>query len=99
MAFNLPLEIGDTGVCAAYWRITHVQLDRNAGIVEATLHGYRDEAARREDKAPMQRLAFRLQQARMANPDSVSMDELYRAIREEPAGGEAPAIFAAASDI
>ena len=33
MAFNLSLEIGDTGVCAAYWRVTHVQLDRNAGIV------------------------------------------------------------------
>ena len=46
----------------------------------------------------MQRMAFRLRQAEMEDPGSMSMDDLYRAIRREPAGGQPP-IFAAAADI
>lgn len=104
MAFLKPIEVNETGITADYWRLTHVQLDRVAGVVEAQLHGYRDESARREGKAPLQRLGFRLEQAAMDDPSSLAIDGLYRAIRAQPAGtgteGEAlPPVFAGAADI
>lgn len=99
MAFMLPIEVLETGVTADYWRITHVQLDRSAGIVEAVLHGFRDEEARRADKAPMQRLAFRLPLHAIAEPSSLDLPKLYDAVRREPAGEDAAPIFAAAVDI
>ena len=99
MAFLLPIELDNTGVSASYWRITHLQMDRNAGIVEAVLHGFRDEAARRDGKAPLHRLQFRLPGTALEDPATLAMDDLYRAIRQEPAApGEAP-LFAAAADI
>lgn len=98
MAFELPLEVGSTGVCATYWRISHVQLDRNAGIVEATLHGYRDAAARTEGKEPLRRASFRLSLNALGDPQALALDDIYRAIRHVP-DGEEPPLFAAAADI
>ena len=98
MAFELPLEVGSTGVCATYWRISHVQLDRNAGIIETTLHGYRDAAARDDGKEPLRRVGFRLAQSDLGDPRSLALEDLYRAIREAP-DGEEPPLFAAALDI
>ena len=104
MAFLIPIEINDTGAFAEYWRLTHVQVDRIAGIVEAQLHGYRDQAARRAGKAPLQRLSFRFEQDVMDDPYNLAVEDLYRTIREQPAGtGEGgaalPSAFAKATDI
>jgi hypothetical protein len=93
MAFLIPIEVMETGVTAAYWRITHVQLDRAAGIVETVLHGFRDEEARHDGKAPLQRLSYRLRLDAMENPSS-----LYDAVRRAPAGEDEPPVFAAAAD-
>lgn len=104
MAFLKPIEINGTGVVAEYWRLTHLQLDRIAGVVETQLHGYRDEAARRTGKAPLQRLSFRFGQDTVEEADSLAVAALYHAIRAQPAGigadGETlPSVFAAAADI
>ncbi len=104
MAFLKPIEINGTGVVAEYWRLTHLQLDRVAGVVETQLHGYRDEAARRDGKAPLQRLSFRFEQGAVEEADSLDVAALYRAIRAQPAGVEAggealPPVFASATDI
>lgn len=99
MAFLIPIEINDTGAFAEYWRLTHVQVDRTAGIVETLLHGYHDEAARRAGKSPLQRLSFRFEQAAMEDPYTLAMEDLYRAIRQQPEGGGQPSRFAKAADI
>ena len=104
MAFLKSIEIHDTGITADYWRLTHVQIDRVAGVVETQLHGYRDETARRSGKAPLQRMSFRFEQASTDASRDVSIDALYRAVRDQPAGlgahGEAlPPVFASATDI
>lgn len=104
MAFLIPIEINNTGAFAEYWRLTHVQVDRVAGIVEAQLHGYRDEAARRGGKSALQRLSFRIAQDTMEDPYTLSVDDLYRAIREQSTGAgedgrELPSAFAKATDI
>lgn len=99
MAFLIPIEINDTGAFAEYWRLTHVQVDRVAGIVEAQLHGYRDEAARRAGKSPLQRLSFRFDQATMEDPYTLAVDDLYRAIRLQSGAEAEPSRFAAATDI
>jgi hypothetical protein len=99
MAFLIPIEINDTGAFANYWRLTHVQVDRIAGIVEAQLHGYRDEGARRSGKAPLQRMNFRFDQATMEDPYTLAVEDLYRAIRLQPEGEGVPSRFATATDI
>lgn len=99
MAFLIPIEINDTGAFAEYWRLTHVQVDRVAGIVEAQLHGYRDEAARRAGKSALQRLSFRFEQAAMEDPYTLAVEDLYRSIRLQPESGGAPSRFANATDI
>lgn len=99
MAFLIPVEIHDTGAFAEYWRLTHVQLDRVAGIVEAQLHGYRDETARRAGKSPLERLNFRFEQAAMEDPYTLAVEDLYRAIREQPTPEGRPSRFAKATDV
>lgn len=99
MAFLIPIEINDTGAFAEYWRLTHVQVDRVAGVVEAQLHGYRDEAARRAGKAPLDRQSFRFDQAAMEDPYTLAVEDLYRTIRLQPEANGAPSRFAAATDI
>jgi len=104
MAFLIPIEINDTGAYAEYWRLTHIQVDRVAGVVEAQLHGYRDQDARGAGKSPLQRLNFRFAQDEMEDPYTLSVDDLYRAIRGHSSGTDhkgaaLPSPFAAASDI
>ncbi|MFL1461146.1 hypothetical protein ACI6QG_03005 [Roseococcus sp. DSY-14] len=99
MAFMLPIELDNTGVSAAYWRITHLQLDRNAGVLDAVLHGFRDEAARRAGKAPMHRLAFRFGPQAPVTAGDLAIEEVYRAIRGEPGPDGAAPLFAHAADI
>jgi len=102
MAFLKSIEINDTGITAEYWRLTHVQVDRVAGVIETQLHGYRDEAARRAGKSALQRLSFRFSQDAMDDPYNLQMDDLYRAIREQPTGEDGngkplPSIFSTAA--
>ena len=99
MAFLIPIEINGTGAFAEYWRLTHVQVDRVAGVVEAQLHGYHDQAARQAGKAPLQRLSFRFDQAAMDDPYTLAVEDLYRTIRTLPEPGGAPSRFATATDI
>ncbi len=99
MAFMLPLELDNTGVAAAYWRITHLQLDRNANVLDAVLHGFRDEAARRGGKAPMHRLTFRFGPDSPVTTASIAIEDVYRAIRSEPGPDGAAPLFANAADI
>jgi hypothetical protein len=99
MAFLIPIEINDTGTFAEYWRLTHVQVDRVAGIVEVQLHGYLDEAARRAGKSALQRLSFRFDQTAMEDPYTLAVEDLYRTIRLQPEAEGLPSRFAKAADI
>lgn len=98
MAFLIPIEIGNTGVSASYWRITHVQLDRQAGLLDVLVHGFRDGEARRGGKAPLQSLPFRLALDALEEPDTLAMEALYRALRRQPPQDGRPD-FAGAQDI
>lgn len=86
MALIIPIELPQTGVTVAYWRITHVQVDCNARVTDAALHGYLDEAARRAGRAPLHHMAFRFDAATLPDPFTISVAALYRAIREMPEG-------------
>ncbi|WP_207538552.1 hypothetical protein [Sabulicella rubraurantiaca] len=98
MAFHQPIELDNTGVAASYWCITHVQLDRTAGVVEAVMHGFRDAEAREGGKARLQRLAAFALEA-MDDPTTLALEDLYRAIRAIPAADGSAPIFADATDI
>jgi hypothetical protein len=104
MAFFKPIEMRETGVIAAYWRLTHVQIDCVARVLDAQLHGYRDEAARRAGLAPIHRLAFRFATSVFHDPGVVAMAGIYAAIRATPdapdeTGAPRPPLFADATDI
>ncbi len=104
MAFLHPIEIEQTGVTAHYWRLTHLQADFCAGIVEAKLHGFLDEAARLAGKSPLSVLAFRMPAASVMRDGAFNLAEIYAALRAMAAGEDAqgeplPPIFAKASDI
>ena len=87
MAFVQPIEIGDTGLVAHYWRLTHSQIDHAAGIVEFRLHGYPSQAAREAGKAPLPVIAFRLSPEELGLPSlhAVTTAALYAAARQRPA--------------
>lgn len=87
MALSKPIEIRNTGLVAGYWRLTHVQLDHEAGIAEFRLHGYPDEQARNAGKAPLPSIEYRLGAAELAQPNlhSLSTAQLYAAARTLPA--------------
>jgi len=59
MALLKAVEVLNSGLFISYWRITHRQDDYNAGVVEVTLHGYRDADARHFGKEPLANLKFR----------------------------------------
>ncbi|MBY0336216.1 MAG: hypothetical protein K2X11_06355 [Acetobacteraceae bacterium] len=104
MALLKRIELPETGASAEYWRITHVTLDRVAGIVEAVVHGYLDQGARIAGRNPMARLAFRVVQAAMDDPCILSLEDLYAAVKAEPAGQDEagtplPPVFDGAADI
>ncbi len=95
MAMILPIDLADTGVTAEYWRLTHLQADLVAGIVDAQLHGYRDEAARRNGRQPLTGMAFRFPVAELAEAASIDLRRVYAAIREQPAGVDADGLATA----
>ncbi len=97
MALFQPHEIVETGITAEYWRLTHLQADLAAGVVEAQLHGYRDEAARRAGKAALSRLSYRFPAAAMLAGGMLDIGAIYRAVRATALDAAAPD-FAAASD-
>lgn len=104
MAFLKPIEMRETGVTVAYWRLTHAQLDCVARVLDLQLHGYRDEAARRAGLAPIHRLAFRFETDTLEDSSAISMADLYARIRATPdgldeAGQPRAPLFADASDI
>jgi glyoxylase-like metal-dependent hydrolase (beta-lactamase superfamily II) len=99
MAFQKPIEIGNTGLVAAYWRLTHCQLDHEAGIAEFRLHGYPDREARVAGKAPLPIIAYRLTPAELGQDGlhSLTTAQLYAAARSQPAV-DAVVWFADAAD-
>jgi len=104
MAFLNPVEIQETGVSAQYWRLTHLQADVTAGIIEAKLHGYLDEDARRAGKSPLSVMSFRLPTQGLVKDSALSLSDIYNAVRADPAGedtsgGMLPPVFSAAKDI
>ncbi|NCY24388.1 MAG: hypothetical protein EBX37_05865 [Alphaproteobacteria bacterium] len=104
MAFLQPIEIQETGVCAQYWRLTHVQLDIAASIVEAKIHGYLDEAARRAGKSPLSVMSFRLRSEGLVKDNALALSDIYNAVRASAQGGDGsggalPPLFRAAKDI
>lgn len=86
MALVLPIELPLTGATAAYWRITHVQVDCNARVTQAQLHGYLDEAARRAGRAPLHHIPYRFAAGELPDPFTISVADIYRAVRETPDG-------------
>lgn len=104
MALKHEIQSPETGITASYWKLTHMQADFNAGIVDAQLHGYRDAAARADGRAPVARHAFRFALGGVARRGTLSRGAIYAAIRAEPAGIDAdgtslPPLFADATDI
>ncbi|MDN3568216.1 hypothetical protein ACFQY5_28655 [Paeniroseomonas aquatica] len=87
MAFLKPIEIRNTGLVTAYWRLTHSQTDYEAGIVEFRLCGYPDQDARAAGKTPLPCIAFRLSPEALAIPSlhEVTTPTLYAAARCQPA--------------
>ena len=81
MAFHHSIDIEDTGVTAQYWRLTHLQADLAAGVVEVQVHGFRDEAAPRAARSPLSRLHFRFPAETVMPAGSLSLDALYAALR------------------
>ena len=86
MALVIPIELPRTGATAAYWRVTHVQVDCNARITDAQLHGYLDETARRAGRAPLHHLVYRFGPGDLPDPHAIAIADIYRAIREAPEG-------------
>ena len=104
MAFLQSIEIQETGVCAKYWRLTHIQVDIAAGIVEAKIHGFLDEAARRSGKSPLSVMSFRLPTEGLVRDSALALSDVYSAVRASTPGGNAsggmlPPLFSAAKDI
>ncbi|MCS6890388.1 MAG: hypothetical protein RMK64_04515 [Rhodovarius sp.] len=97
MALMQPIENPETGVTARYWKLTHMQADFVAGVLEAQLHGYRDEAARREGRQPLARLAFRFALDALPSP-GFDRAAVYAAIRAAAPEGGRP-LFARARDV
>lgn len=87
MAFIKPIEISNTGLVAAYWRLTYNQTDHDAKIVEFRLCGYADREAREGGKAALPLIAFRLSPGDLGVTDlhEITTATLYAAARVLPA--------------
>ncbi len=104
MALILPVVLPHTGATATYWRITHIQVDCNARVTDAQLHGYLDEAARRAGRAPLHHIPYRFGADALPDPFTIALADIYRAIRETPEGEDAtgvplPSRFHDAADV
>ncbi len=53
MALSIALDLHNAGAPAQYWRITQAHLDHAQGQATVWLHGWRDDAARRQGCAPV----------------------------------------------
>ncbi|MBX6743822.1 MAG: hypothetical protein IRY87_17440 [Acetobacteraceae bacterium] len=87
MAFLKPIEISNTGLVAAYWRVTHCQLDHDAGIAEFRLHGYPSQEARIAGKSPLPAILYRLtpRELGLESLHALTTAELYTAAKQQPA--------------
>lgn len=87
MAFVKPIEISNTGLVAAYWRLTYQQTDHDARIVEFRLCGYADREARETGKVPLPSIAFRLapEDLGLASLHEITTATLYAAACVLPA--------------
>jgi hypothetical protein len=87
MALLKPIEIRNTGLVAAYWRLTHAQTDYTAGVIEFRLHGYPDAEARSAGKVPLPAIIYRAEPAELGleSLHTVSTTVLYAAARTLPA--------------
>ncbi|MCB4822739.1 hypothetical protein [Roseicella aerolata] len=87
MALLKPIEIRNTGLVAAYWRLTHCQIDHGAGIAEFRLHGWPSREAREAGKAPLPGLLYRVTAGELGLSDlhAVRSADLYGAARTRPA--------------
>lgn len=87
MALSMPIEIRNSGLVAQYWRLTHLQVDHAAEVVEFRLSGWPHRAARDAGKAPLPAIAYRLSaaEAGVADLHDLSSAQLYRAARARPA--------------
>lgn len=88
MALSIPIQLTHTGATASYWRVTHLQVDCNARVVDAQLHGYLDHAARRDGRAPLHRFSYRVKGTFLPDPFRVAVADVYRAIRNMPEGAD-----------
>ena len=82
-----PIEIRNTGLVAAYWRLTHCQIDHAAGIAEFRLHGWPSGGARRRQGAAARHRLSRASAEELGLPDlhAVTSAALYAAARARPA--------------
>lgn len=91
MAFIKPFDFNNTGALAKYWRLTHVQVDRIAGVLSMQVHGYLDQAARDADKNPIAHVNLTVPLVSLPDPNAITAAELYAIARTVPGGeGEEP---------
>jgi hypothetical protein len=57
----------DTGVTAGHWELTHASEDFLAGIIDCTVHGWLDAAARAAGHEPLAARRFRVTVAELAS--------------------------------
>jgi hypothetical protein len=63
MALSKARELKNTGISPAYWRVSHVSLDRYANgteMIQIHVEGWINEAARTDGKLPAIAEAFRV---------------------------------------
>ncbi|MBV9735791.1 MAG: hypothetical protein JO209_07755 [Acidisphaera sp.] len=87
MALRKSLDVHNTGQPLAYWCITHARLDHGVGQVEVLLHGWRDEAARRQALNPGAPMSFGLSRVDLGVADlhGVTTASLYAALKRRAA--------------
>jgi hypothetical protein len=109
MALDLALDLHGIGVETRYWRITQAHLDHLQGQATIWLHGWRDEAARRQSHAPAMGLSLILLASDLSGSlHEVTTATLYAALKIRAAAAPealqpaaapiGPAIFAGAAD-
>ena len=90
MAFQKPLEINNTGATVEYWRITHFQVDSDAGLMEVKVGGYISADLRHAGKQPLWMLNFRISEADFSF-EKIELPTLYVHLRGcSPDGGATP---------
>jgi hypothetical protein len=93
MGLLLAIPVGETGVSARYWRITAVQADFSAvpadatpeqealGVLDVTLQGYLDHAARLAGRTPLHAMRLRFGPAETGPLDGVAVASIYAAVK------------------